>query len=264
MKNHVAIVLDSSGSMASYAHAVVTSFNSSVDAIRSAALKEKQTTSVSFWTFGELGKGICRKFFHKPVDTLKPLAHHEYRPHGNTPLFDAVAETINELSELPDADDKKTSFLVLVKTDEAENGSVRYTASTLCNLMRKVNATDRWTIAFLVPPGAKRNFCAQFDFPEGNVREWEGTTRGVENASRATASGVGRYFATRSAGIGSTKSFYSDLSDVKPSTVRRSLDDIAGDVKVWNVPAEIGISEFVENRSKRPYRSRLLIGLIQV
>ncbi len=254
LTNHVALVLDSSGSMDAFRNDVVRSFNSTVDAVRAGALKEKQVTTVSFWTFGESGYRVKQKFHNKPVDTLKALALHEYQPIGMTALLDAVGEAIETLSLLPDAKSKDTSFLLIVKTDGAENDSRNYSAAQLRALMQKVNATDRWTIAFLLPPGAKRNFCETFSIPEGNVREWEGSTRGVEEARVATQSGIGSYFASRSLGVSATKSFYqTDLSKVKPTQVRKALDDIAGDVKIWNVPSEVQISEFVEKKTRKPY-----------
>lgn len=252
--NHVGFVLDSSGSMDVYKNAVVKAFNESAEAVRSNALKEKQVTTVSMWTFGEFDSrdGVKEKFFNRPVTELDALTTYGYQPYGQTPLYDAVRTAISTLRHLdrPNAD---TSFLLLVKTDGAENAS-RTRIGELVSLMREVNATDRWTIAFLLPPGAKAQFCRQTGIPEGNVREWEGSDRGIREATVATTQGISSYYASRSAGHTATKSFYSDLSGVKPTQVKRALDDIADNVKIFTVAAEVDISEFVEKKTRKPYR----------
>ncbi len=257
MKTNVGFILDSSGSMDVVREAVVKAFNANVVAVREGALREKQVTTASFWTFGErpeygYSTSIKEKFFLRAVNALQPISLYDYRPHGNTPLFDAVGHAIERFLALPDA--KTSSFLLMIKTDGEENGSYNYNAVKLRTLMQKVNATDRWTIAFLLPPGAKQRFCQQFGIPEGNVREWDASTRGVEEAQRHTTASLGTYFAGRSAGQTATKAFYSDLSGVKPTQVKRALDDIASEVKIWTVPAEIGITEFVEKKTRKPYR----------
>jgi hypothetical protein len=121
-----------------------------------------------------------------------------------------------------DADDKNTSFLLIVQTDGEENSSVRFkNPETLNNLIRSVQSTDRWSIAILVPLGAKDWFCSRFKIPEGNVKEWEVSVYGAKVASVATQQGLGSYFQSRSIGVRSTKSFFTtNLSKVKKSDVQ--------------------------------------------
>lgn len=87
--------------------------------------------------------------------------------------------------------------------------------------------------------------------PEGNILEWEQTTRGVEVASARTREAFANYTAFRSSGGTSTTKFYTDLSNVTSEDVSGSLDDVSSDVKVWPITTsehEIDIRSFIEKK----------------
>lgn len=245
LTNRFVICLDSSGSMRSIAKEAVDAFNSNVETVRDGAKQSKQKSSVGLITFGEGGGEVVEKFFNKDVSTLEHLDYEEFKPQGMTPMLDAIGLAVDKLRKLKDS--KSTSYVVLVVTDGQENHSRKYTAHKLNELMNKCQATDRWTFAFLVPPGGKRVLCNQFGIPQGNVQEWEATAAGMATATKAMSAGISSYYVSRSTGHSSTKSFFTtDMSKVSAKKVKSQLDDLSGQFSSHKVPCECAIREFVE------------------
>lgn len=243
MVNHVAMCLDSSGSMEVVKGATINAYNGNLDAIREKSAARKQKTDVSLYTFGHT---IANPYSRQSVDTVSKLNFGSYYPSGGTPLLDCVGQAIEDLSKLPDANDPNVSFLVFVTTDGEENASRNYNAAKLKKLMAEKNATDRWSFVFLLPPNHKQTFCQTYGVSDGNVAEWEATTQGVQKAAAATSVGIAQFYNSRSQGIGATRSFFTaNLDKVKPEDIKRALKDIQNDVVVLKVEKECDIRDFV-------------------
>lgn len=259
-KTHFIILLDRSSSMDNIIDPVIKAFNDQVAVVREQALS--QDISVSLITFASHVDSPT--YFAAMPAAMKPLSRHDYRPNGMTALFDAVGDGITRLQALPDANDPNTSFLVIAITDGGENQSFQYNASRLNALMNQVQMIDhrlplpasRWTLAFLVPPHAKENFCRQFQVSPGNVREWEATRHGMEQASVATQSAMRSYFTGRASGQASTGKFYADMTNVSTADVQKNLVDVSTQVHIWTVPThkhEIQVRDFCEQQSSRAF-----------
>jgi len=247
--NRMALVVDSSGSMSSVVDEVVATFNDSVATIKEESKKYSQETTVTLVDFNDR---VTETYFNADPATLKKLTRDQYRPGGSTALLDAVGHTIEKFKAMKDSDDDNVSYMITVVTDGQENASRRFDPGTLRALLKKMQATDRWSFSFLVPPGDKEALVRDYLVPAGNVREWEATTEGAREASRATQVGLRGYFNARSSGLKSVQTFYTDMSNVGVRQVRK-LDDVSDKVKVWKVPAETDIKSFVETKSKAPY-----------
>ena len=124
--NRFAIVLDSSGSMASIARATVEVFNQQLAAIKDGAKREDQDATVTYTTFGESHAPVSEKFVDKPTHHLRELTLVDYRPDGNTPMFDAIGATLTSMVNLPRANDPECSFVMMVITDGDENASTKW------------------------------------------------------------------------------------------------------------------------------------------
>jgi hypothetical protein len=249
--NHVAFVIDSSGSMSNVQRATVDSINSSIKEVV-ANTKLGQKSTVSQWLFGVRGGEVEQSFFLKDAKTLTTWAYRDFKPQGQTPLFDGVGLAIERFSEKKII--KGETFLMIVVTDGEENASRIHTKSSLQKLMSTCQATDHWTFAFLVPPGQKNRVVSNLGIPDGNVTEWEATTEGVRKASVMTGQGIGNYYGSLQRGLTSSKSFFSpDLSKVKHTDVKKKLDDMQGKVLVLKVHAEAEIRSFVEMATGRSY-----------
>lgn len=252
--NHFVICLDRSGSMQGIAQQAVNAFNQNVKSIREGAIKSGQKSTVTLVTFGE---DVREEYFCEDVEKLVPYDLLQYRPNGGTPLFDAVGLTVSKLLKRDDANYKHVSFMCIVITDGEENTSRAFPMGDpgrLTDLLSKAQKTDRWSFAFLLPPNSKDNFCRRFGIPDGNVAEWEATTRGAAVAAAAVDRGIGSYFGSRAQGKSSTRGFFTtDLSKVSKVDVQSKLDDVRDKVTILPVPKEAVIKDFVEDATGQNY-----------
>lgn len=244
--NHFIILLDRSGSMNSVRREALDGVNKTLRDITKAAEESRQETRVSLYDFADY---VNRPFFERPTQMVEQL--YSYYPNGGTALFDAVERAIND-HLVPQSQYEDHSFVVIAITDGQDNGSRDKTGRTMNELVRRVQGTDRWTVTFQLPPNHKAPFCRHFSVPEGNVTEWEATRQGVERATVQRDLGTQAYFAGRSVGVNSTKSFYekvtTDLSKLNTNTLRQTLTNIAGQVKTWQVDREEDIQPFVQRQ----------------
>lgn len=245
--NRFAFVIDRSGSMSSLTHAAIKALRANIETIRQQAALTGQESRITVITFDD---SIETLVFDQPVQNLQYLNDSNFAARGSTALFDATGQAIERFADIFIRADEDAAYLVMAITDGAENASRRFNADSLKSLMGRVQATDRWTLTFLLPPGSKAHFARSFGIPEGNVQEWEGTVRGVEQYSAQNNSGLNTYYASRSIGVNSTKSFYTDASKVTAKDLK-TLIDIRNQVSVWTVEKEAKLREFCEQKSGR-------------
>ena len=250
-KNYIGICLDKSGSMQSLRRATVKAYNENIKAIRDATQREKQDTILFSNAFG----GDVRWLFrNSSINILNELTETDYRPDGGTPLFKALVEMIEQLKQTPDYNDPNVAFQILVVSDGEENSSGPNAISQAKRLMSELNATDRWTFAFLLPRGSARDFIRKYDVAEGNIREWDQTERGTVEAFHVTTQAYDNYFSLRSAGKTATKTFYTNLAGVTPGALRVVCRDIRDEVSLFEVgPREEVIRELCEARTNKPF-----------
>lgn len=256
MKNYIGISRDHSISMRPLARDAARDYNSNIEAIKEASLKQNQDTVVSVV---ECATGnsrfVGRVVVNSSVQSLIPMNPHHYRADGpGTPLFDSVGDLIEQFESLPDANDPNVSFLIMAVTDGEENSSLKWTAHSLSEKIKKLQATDRWTFVFRVPRGYSRPL-VKMGIHEGNILEWDQTTQGIEVASAQTTQAFDTYFQERSIGKTATKKFYADLSNVSTDDIKATLTDISSNVLLWPVSvADDGaeLRPFAEKRLGKP------------
>ena len=236
MKNYIGIIRDHSGSMGGITLAAGRDYNDNIASIKEGASTHGIDTIVSVVMCGAGRPAkVVREVVNSNVNMLKPIKDGDYIADGNsTPLFDSVGDLIEQLQSVPDANDPEVSFVVMTITDGQENSSVKWSGQTISKKIKELQATDRWTFVFRVPRGEKRSLM-QYGIPEGNILEWEQTTRGVEVASAATRSAFDGYYTARSKGMTSTDKFYADLSTVTLKEVKTALVDISKQVTVYEI-----------------------------
>ena len=249
-RSYVAIVIDSSGSMAPLRHDVPQRYAETLAELRRQQDLTGIETFVSVLTFNE---HVTTVFINEPV--VKLGGHIYYAPSGGTSLFDAVARATDVIGDTKRS--AQDSFLVIALTDGEENAS-KMNRSTFAQVVKRKQATDVWTFAWQVPPGGTHAIEA-LGIPTGNVREWEATSRGLRESNVATMSGIGAYYSTNAAApkATATRGFYvpvtTDLSKVAVKSVRSQLDDVSGSFKRIEVAKEAVVKELVEAKMKRPY-----------
>src|SRR5690349_14088893 len=136
LTNHIAFVLDESGSMAWHRNAVIEQFNLQLENLQSEAKKTQQTTTESLYTFDTHRLPQVRLIYYiQPILACPRLTEKDYSPTGGTPLYDGIAAMIDDFQTLPDKDNANTSFLAFVITDGEENSSRK---ETLISLQLKI------------------------------------------------------------------------------------------------------------------------------
>jgi len=232
LRTHVAFCIDESGSVRTIVRPLVKAYNQNVESIKSAVLGEGQEASMTALAFGDRNLKHRVLYTGQQVQTVVPLRVQDLNPTGMTPLFDSVYRAIKKLTELDDGDEN-TTFVVTVVTDGFENSSDNPGIPTTLKLIQEKTATDRWTFTFLVPTGYAESFSRNHNIPLGNIQEWETTSaEGTEQAFIANAKAYKNYFTARSTGMKSTKSFYSDLTNVTVRKARADLSEITGQVTI--------------------------------
>lgn len=259
LTNHVAFVIDRSGSMEHLIGPVVETFNSNLATIKEEVYKNTtsdgksdQATTLTSVLFSDR---VDMPVKAQPVDTLQRMRPIDYQPDGGTALLQAVGETIEMLEKLPNAKDDSTSFLVITLTDGEENRSDwKWRGDALVNKLRTCQATDRWSFVFLVPDErSKTKFSRDFGIPEGNISAWQATVQGTKEVSRSVTRGISKYYQSRASGQKSVSQFFkADLSKVSKKDLSK-LDDLSGDAKIYQVESEIEIKPFIEAKTRKSY-----------
>lgn len=150
----VGFCLDESGSMDKCLSETVNGFNAYRDQL--AGQKGKTTVTLTMFSdtawyaaYSQAVEPTYRTFcVAKPVKKLEALvAGTTYRPRGNTPLFDAIGNTIRNLEEeIKSRDD--VSVTVVIQTDGFENASREFSREAIAKLIRKKEKAG-WTFVYL-------------------------------------------------------------------------------------------------------------------
>lgn len=245
----VALVLDESGSMIGIKNKAIKVFKGIMYSVREGSLNNNQESTISVYTFNY--NTSCR-YFDKSAKNAHVLSKVDYNPGGSTALFDSIEEALTRFKNLND--DENVSYLIYVITDGKENNSKRVDKIALQKLFKECNVDGRYSIVLMTPPGYAKIFCQTYSIPTDNVREWEATKKGIQDVGTITNQAMSNYYSARSAGVRSVTNFFAnvDLGKVQNKDLKK-LTDISKYVKIFDVPKECVIKDFVEEKTKRPY-----------
>jgi uncharacterized protein YegL len=247
--NRVAFVIDRSGSMSPVYRHALAALHSNIQTLRDQEKLTGQKTLVTVITFDDRIDVIR---LDTPLSILREVTDREIMPRNQTALWDAVDVAIKTFEAIPEETDYDVSYLIITLTDGAENasGTTRY---TLSSSMKKHQMSDRWTFAFLVPPGHSHMITNALGAPGGNVSEWEATQKGVETYKTQTNDALRGYYTARSAGHGATQTFYTDLSNVTSAQIKSNFVDVRTNVAIWPVTKTADIRTLCESKGAMPY-----------
>lgn len=244
LTNHVCFVVDRSGSMGSIRGRVVSVFNAQLKTVQKNAKAAGQQTFFSTFMFHSTVD--APRHFAVPVEKVPKLQPKDFKLGGTTALLDAVGTAITRLQKVKGATKEDTSFLIVVITDGAENASRKY-KRTLKSLIKQVQKTGRWSLAFLVPPRSEGSL-TRFGIPRGNVTRWDATARGTKVMDEKLSAGLQTFYKARASGQKAVNTFFTtDMSkvDVKSLT---GLKDLSKGFAQWKVDKERSIREFVNTK----------------
>lgn len=242
--NHFLLIVDESGSMISLRSKAIKIVNERIEKIRIESLNKGQTSYISLMKFSSDNKMLE---FCVDSDNMRNINSLDYKPdNGLTALMDATGDGINRLTLL---DNGNPSFVVMVITDGLENNSKRFNKTSLNQLIKEKQATDRWTFTFEVPRGQKNSLHSSLGVPLDNINEWDVSEEGFGETQICTQNALTSYFGSRAMGQSSTQNFYvaTDLSNVTRQDLQDNLDDLAGQFRIMPVQKECQIRDLVES-----------------
>ncbi len=166
------VVLDRSGSMASILDSTIEGYNGFLT--EQAKLPGARFSLTQFDT-----EGIDHDYTNVPVGQVHKLSRDTFVPRGGTPLYDAVAASINAVR----AGKPKGRVVFVIITDGAENSSHEYTREQVFDLVNKQRMAG-WEFVFM---GANVDAYA--------TGEGLGVARNSSYAYSADEAGMSRAFA---------------------------------------------------------------------
>lgn len=221
-------------------------YNNQINSLKQAAQDFKIDTTI---TTVVCGGGVRAETINTPISNVPTLT--SYFAGGMTPLYDSISNLIDTLGCLPKANDPETCFLIQVITDGEENCS-RVSGKALGARIRELQQTDRWTFTFRVPRGYRNKLIRDLGVHEGNVIEWNQTEAGMAAASTATTSAYNDYYAARSTGVKSTKTFYSNLNHVSSAEVKAVMKNISKELDIYSVDKDDEeIAKFIRRKTNK-------------
>src|SRR5690606_452018 len=139
--NHIAIVMDRSGSMGPLANEALSGLNDELKTIAKNAREFDQTTTISLVTFST--KVDEPRFLELEEEVT------DYNCSGWTALNDAVGHTIQMLKSIEVAEGEDVAYLVLIVTDGMENSSREFSSEQIATMINELEQRGNWTFTFM-------------------------------------------------------------------------------------------------------------------
>lgn len=248
--NHIALVLDMSGSMWPHAGATVKVADQLIAHLAQRSKEDGHETRATVYVFDDVIECV---FYDMDVLRMPSIDGH-YSPRNRTSLIDATMLSIEDL-ELTATKYGDHAFLIYVLTDGAENASIKHGGIQLKNKI--TGLADNWTLGALVPNQTGVYAAKQYGFPAQNISVWDTTSKtGVEEAGIVVTASVNQYMDNRSKGVRGTNTLFSTGADkLNAQAVQAAnLQPVdPGTYMLVPVVHQMPIKEFVENHCGRSY-----------
>lgn len=249
--NHIALVLDASGSMSHLASTVITVADAQIKYLARRSQELDQETRVTIYTFSDRNRLQC-VVYDKDVLRLPSLKTF-YHAGGQTALIDATYQAITDLNKTATLYGDH-AFLVYVLTDGEENNS-QTTPRYLSDLISSLK--DNWTTAVFVPNQNGVFEAKKFGFPPQNIAVWDTSEKGIKEVGEVIRRTTDAYMTMRSTGVRGTRNlFQMDTANITPTKLAQNLSALSfGQYRLFPVRDDQAIADFVEARTKRPYKA---------
>lgn len=138
------LLIDVSGSMQPYQHAVIEGHKKALETIRGSMVCRQNSLFLMQYLFNHKSTLInpLTLVNENQSDAIIALDHNNYKPHSTTALFDTLYEAINiicmEVDALKNTKGKKPEIILGLMTDGIDNESKNYTASDIKALMQEL------------------------------------------------------------------------------------------------------------------------------
>lgn len=135
---HIVFVLDMTGSMASVKAQAIGGYNEYVTGMQETA----PDAEIALTTFNS---AQIKVYPAAPIKKATLLDEQNYRPNSNTPLYDAIGQTVRATEKRVKEGDR-VAFVIL--TDGQENASQEYNRAGIFTLLKEKEASG-WGIIYL-------------------------------------------------------------------------------------------------------------------
>lgn len=242
--NHIALVIDASGSMWTVRNEVVKVADAQIAYLAQRSKELDQETRVSVYLFNSSVRCVI---FDKDVLRL-PSIRDLYDTRGNTALIDATLKSQDDLSKTAQLYGDH-AFLTFVLTDGEENAS-KQSPGVLRPFL--TNLPENWTVACLVPNQRSKFLAKSYGFPSDNIAIWDSTTvKGVTEVGETIRHATDSYFDLRESGVRSTNTLFStNTQTLNKSTVKSAkLKPLPNSAyQLVPVDSDMGIRDWVQSK----------------
>lgn len=247
--NHIALVLDASGSMGHLEREVVKVADAQIAHLAQRSKELDQETRVTVYAFDYKNNIQCL-VYDKDVLRL-PSISGLYWTNGATALIDATLKALDDLAKTPELYGEH-GFLCYVLTDGAENDSRLKPADLSARL---AGLPDNWTVAVFVPNVIGLGEAKRFGFPKDNIAIWSTDDKGLKDVGERIRQTTDYYMRSRGSGVRGYKNLFNlDLDGLNKVDVAKLVKLGPGQFRMLAVTNDEPISEFVGRKLKRPYR----------
>ena len=199
-RTHIALLLDSSGSMQSIREDARGSYNAYLEE------QQKEMADEAFWSLTLFGGALVeRRYEDVPIAEMLPMEQSDYMPNGNTPLYDAMGQTMVTLEPRVEEGDRA---LLVVITDGRENSSIEWSHEAVEKKVNELTDLGNWTIVYLASTPDAVEIGRSLGVLQANASYFE---RGTESETVVRLSAATRGL-RRSADL-SSDSFAADMQD---------------------------------------------------
>ena len=174
------IIVDESGSMGGLEAVTLSGINETIGTVKEAQIQfadtqEHYLTLVTFDTRVRQADSIRTLIDAQPIEQVGEFKN--YRPHGSTPLYDAVGMSLTKLKGRI-KDDENATGVVTILTDGLENASREWRADGLRQLIEQLTE-EGWTFSYM---GSAHDVKSVTDLLSiRNVIEFSHDARGTSN-----------------------------------------------------------------------------------
>ena len=196
---YFAIILDCSGSMDSVRDATIRTVNEQIQTIEEAC-KQDSEVFVTLTLFRDTAEIV---FFNKNISELRPLTRETYEPKGSTAELDAIGITIDHLEDEVEDNCPVTVFII---SDGEENASRKFSRDLIAEEIKKLQATNFWTFAFVGANVDVLKEAASLGIPAGNTLSYANTDAGYRSLSATLSTAT---MASVTSGASSSASYFS-------------------------------------------------------
>jgi len=178
----VSFILDETGSMETCKEATISGFNEYIETLK----QRRGTIRMTLMKFDSTKMDIV--YEDKAIGDIEPLNEDTYRPGAMTPLYDAIAKTIQDIPE------DRDNVLCIIMTDGLENASQEYKREDIFKMIKE-KEEQGWSFVFLGANQDSWQTGQSIGLSQGNVADYSNSDIGMGNTFNVLANNTMCYTA---------------------------------------------------------------------